>query len=115
MAGNLVFVSTADLSLLKGYAYKLLPKFVSPFKILNTQPSISTYRVELLAQLQARNLHNWFHQSKICPYYTNDDMLFPYWEVHMFYDYGTPDNQEWLVNKIVAHKWDMGHLSFQVH
>ena len=33
----------------------------------------------------------------------------------MFYNYGTPDNQEWLINKIVAHKWDTGYLSFQVH
>ena len=61
MAGNLVFVSTADLSLLKGRVHKLLLKFVSPFKILDTQLSTSTYRVELLAQLQAQNLHNQFH------------------------------------------------------
>jgi len=115
MAGDLVFVSTADLLLPKGCVHKLLPKFVGPFKILDAQPSTSTYRVELPAQLQAQNLHNWFHQSKIHPYHANDDALFPYREAHMFYDYGTPDDQEWLVNEIVAHKWDMGHLSFQVH
>jgi len=97
-------VSTTDLSLLKGCAHKLLPKFVSPFKILNAQLSISTYRVELPAQLQAQNLHDWFHRSKICPYHTNDDVLFPHWEAHMLYDYGTPDDQEWLVNEIIAHK-----------
>ena len=97
-------MSTADLSLPKGRAHKLLPKFVGPFKILDAQPSTLTYKVELLAQLQARNLHDWFHRSKICPYHANDDMLFPHWEVHMFYDYGTPDDQEWLVNEIVAHK-----------
>jgi len=45
----------------------------------------------------------------------NDDMLFLHQKVHMFYNYGTPDDQEWLVNKIIAHKWDTGHLSFQVH
>jgi len=114
-AGDLVFVSTADLSLPKGRAHKLLPKFVGPFKILDAQPSTSTYRVELPAQLRAQNLHNQFHQSKIHPYHANDDALFPHQEAHMFYDYGTPDDQEWLINEIVAHKWDTGCLSFQVH
>jgi len=114
-AGDLVFVSTADLSLPKGHTHKLLPKFVGPFKILDAQPSTSTYKVELPAQLQARNLHDRFHRSKIRPYHANDDALFPHWEAHMFYDYGTPDDQEWLVNEIVAHKWDTGRLSFQVH
>jgi len=51
VAGNLVFVSTVDLFLLKGCTHKLLPKFVGPFKILDAQPSTPTYRVELLAQL----------------------------------------------------------------
>lgn len=77
--------------------------------------STSNYKVELLAQLKARNLHDQSHQSKLCPYHTNDDTLFPHWEVHMFYDYGTPDNQEWLVNMIAAYKWDKGRLSLQVH
>jgi len=111
VASNLVFVSTADLSLPKGCVHKLLPKFVGPFKILDAQPSTSTYRVKLPAQLQARNLHDWFHRSKIRPYHTNDDTLFLYREAHMFYDYGTPDDQEWLVNEIVAHKWDTGHFN----
>ena len=114
-AGDLVFVSTTDLLLLKGRAHKLLPKFVGPFKILDAQPSTSTYRVELPAQLQAQNLHDQFHQSKIRPYHANDDALFLHREAHMFYNYGTPDDQEWLVNEIVAHKWDTGRLSFQIH
>jgi hypothetical protein len=33
----------------------------------------------------------------------------------MFYDFGTPDDQEWLVEEILAHKWDKKKLSFQVH
>ena len=112
---DLVYVSTMDLSLPKGCATKLLPKYVGPFKVLNAQTSTSNYKVELLAQLKAWNLHDWFHWSKLHPYHANDDVLFPHREVHMFYDYGTPDNQEWLVNMINAHKWNKGHLLFQVH
>ena len=49
--GDQVYLSTADLSLPKGQASKLLPKYVSPFKILDMQPSVSTYKVELPTQL----------------------------------------------------------------
>ena len=113
--GDLVYVSSADLSLPKGRAVKLLPKYVGPFKVLNAQTSTSTYEIELPAQLRARNLHNRFHQSKIRPYHANDDALFPHREAHRYYDFGTPDEQEWLVDEILAHKWDKNQLSFQVH
>jgi hypothetical protein len=44
----------------------------------------------------------------------NDDALFPHREVHVFYDFGTPDDQEWLVEELISHKWDRNTLSFQV-
>lgn len=112
--GDSIFVSTLDLSLPKGHAMKLLLKYVSPFKILEAHPNTSTYKVELPTQLKAQNLHDRFHQSKLCPYHANDDALFPHWEAHMFYDFGAPDDQEWLVDKILAHQWDRAQLSFQV-
>jgi hypothetical protein len=112
--GDLVYVSTADLSLPKGRATKLLLKYVSPFKVLDVQLSTSNYKIELLAQLRARHLHDCFHWSKLCPYHVNDDALFPYQEVHMLYDFGIPDDQEWLVDEIIAHKWDKNKLMFQV-
>jgi hypothetical protein len=113
--GDLVFMSTADLSLPKGCTAKLLPKYVSPFKVLNTNPSTSSYRIELPTQLRARHLHDWFYQCKLHPYHANDDMLFPHREAHMFYDFGTPDKQEWLVDEIIDHMWDTDHLLFQIH
>src|SRR4029077_9744359 len=99
--GDSVFVSTSYLSLPKGRATKLLLKYVSPFKILEAHLNTSTYKVELPAQLKARNLHDRFHRSKLHPYHTNDDMLFPHQEAHMFYNFGAPDDQEWLVDKII--------------
>jgi hypothetical protein len=112
--GDLVYVSTADLSLPKGRAGKLLPKYVGPFKVLEAHPSTSAYRVELPTQLRARNLHDRFHRSKLRPHHANDDALFPHREAHAFYDFGTPDDQEWLVEEILSHKWDKNDLSFQV-
>jgi hypothetical protein len=61
IVSDLVYVSTANLSLLKGQASKLLPKYVSPFKVLDMQPNTSNYKIELPTQLRAWNLHNQFH------------------------------------------------------
>jgi hypothetical protein len=112
--GDLVFVSTADLSLPKGRAIKLLPKYVGPFRVLDARPDTSNYKIELPARLRARNLHDRFHRSKLRPYHANDDALFPHREAHMYYDFGAPDDQEWLVEEIIAHKWDKNDLSFHV-
>jgi hypothetical protein len=65
--------------------------------------------------LRARNLHDRFHRSKLRPHFANDDALFPHREAHVFYDFGNPDDQEWLVEEILAHKWDRNTLVFQVH
>ena len=115
IAGDLVYVSTADLSLPKGRATKLLPKYIGPFKILKAHPCTSTYRVELPTLLRAHNLHDRLHRSKLRPYHANDDALFPHREAHAIYDFGTPDNQEQLVDEIITHKWDGDDLTFQLH
>jgi hypothetical protein len=83
---------------------KLLLKYVGPFKVLDMQPNMSNYKIELPTQLRAQNLHNQFHQSRLRPYHANDDTLFPHWEAYIFYDFRTPDDQEWLVEEILAHK-----------
>jgi len=114
-AGDQVYVSTSDLSLPKGRATKLLPKYVGPFRVLKAQPSTSSYKVELPNQLRARRLHDRFHRSKLRPYHANDDALFPHREAHMHYDFGSPDDQETLVEEILAHRWENDRLSFQVH
>jgi hypothetical protein len=47
-AGELVYLSTKNLSLPKGRASKLLPKFVGPYKITKAIPGSSNYELELL-------------------------------------------------------------------
>jgi hypothetical protein len=41
-------------------------------------------------------------------------VLFLHWKAHPYYDFGTSDDQEWLVDEIIAHKWDKNRLSFQI-
>jgi hypothetical protein len=112
--GELVYVSTSDLSLPKGRASKLIPKYIGPFKVLDAHPEVSTYVIALPKQLRVCRLHNCFHWSKLCTHFTNDDTLFPQWEHYPYYDFGTPDDQEWSVDEILAHKWDKNKLSFQI-
>ncbi len=114
MVGDLAYVSSSDLSLPKGRASKLLLKYIGPFKVLDANLSTSSYKIELPAQLRARHLHDRFHRSKLQPYHANDDSLFPHREGKVLYDFGTPDDQEWLVDKIQSHKWDGDVLMFQV-
>jgi hypothetical protein len=76
---------------------------------------VSAYLIELLAQLKVCRIHDQFHCSKLHAYSANDDTLFPHQEAHLYYDYGMPNDQEWLVDKILAHKWDKKKLSFQIH
>ena len=45
--GNLVYVSSLDLSLSKGQASKLLPKYIGPFRVLNANLSTSSYKIKL--------------------------------------------------------------------
>ena len=49
--GNMVCLSTVNLSLLKGRAGKLLPKFIGPYKILQALPETSNYVLELPKEL----------------------------------------------------------------
>lgn len=39
------------------------------------------------------------------PHVTNDDERFPQREALVAYDFGQPDDTEWLVSEIVAHRW----------
>ena len=82
--------------------------------MLEANPSTSSYKIKLPAQLWARHLHDRFHQSKLWPYHANDDSLFLHQEGKVLYDFGTPDDQEWLVDEIQSHKWDGDVLMFQV-
>jgi hypothetical protein len=51
--GDLMFLSTENLSLLKGRARKLTPKCIGPYKVLEAKPSSSTYKIELPPDLKA--------------------------------------------------------------
>ncbi|KAG8834108.1 hypothetical protein FRC17_009540 [Serendipita sp. 399] len=55
--GELAYLSTKDLNLPKGRARKLAPKFISPYKIVDANPALSTYTLELPPELANRRIH----------------------------------------------------------
>jgi hypothetical protein len=112
--GELVYLSTKNLSMPKGRASKLLPKFVGPYKVLRSIPEKSNYELELLYELARRRVHNVFHVSLLRPHYANDDVLFPNRRYPDPYDFGAPDGAEWYVEEITAHRWKGRALELQV-
>jgi len=52
--GDLVYLSTKNLSLPKGQANKLMPKYVGPYKVLQAYPETSNYMLELPSELVRR-------------------------------------------------------------
>ena len=112
--GSLVYLSTKNLKLPKGRARKLLPKFLGPYKIAKAHPEASAYQLELPDELKARGIFPKFHASLLRPYTPNDDSLFPHRDPKAFYDYGMPDETEWLVDDIISHQWDGPRIFFLV-
>lgn len=112
--GKLVYLSTKNLSLPKGRATKLLPRYVGPYKIVRAHPDTSNYTLDLPDVLRKRRIHPTFHASLLRPHQPNDDVLFPHWDVTRFYDFGLDGEQEYLVDEILAHKWVGCRIEFLV-
>jgi hypothetical protein len=112
--GDKVYLSTEKLSLPKGRAKKLLPKFIGPYPVIASKPEISRYTLELPPELKKRRIHPTFHESKLRPFYKNDATIFPGREAQVFYDFGQDDNQEWLVDEILTHQWKGNRLELLI-
>ena len=91
-----------------------MPKFIGPYKMTKSHPEISRYTLDLPPELKARRIIPSFHVSLLCQYHKSDDTVFPKHEVHTVYDFGDAEDNEWLVDNIIAHKWEGNNISFPV-
>ena len=98
----------------KGCTSKLLPKYVGPYKVLRAYPESSNYELELPTKLRCCRLHPRFHVSLLRPHQANDDALFPNRHYPDPYDFGAPDDAEWFVEEIMAHRWKGRNIEFKV-
>jgi hypothetical protein len=60
---ELVYLSTKNLQLPKGWACKLVPKYIGPFKIEWEVMKGVLYQLEPSKELKARGIHDVFHLS----------------------------------------------------
>lgn len=74
--GDLVYVSTRNLTFPKNLARKFIPKFVGPYKILEDFKN-NSYRLALPSRMKQRGIHDVFHSSLLRIHVPNDDRLFP--------------------------------------
>ena len=44
----------------------------------------------------------------------NDSEKFPHQDTTYLYDYGTPEDNEWWVNEILAHRWIRRRIEFNI-
>ena len=111
--GEYVYLSTKNLTMPKGRARKLAPKFLGPFRISKVIVEGATYKLDLPQEMVARGLVNAFHASLLRPHYPSDDRRFPGRQYHQIPGFG--DNpREWAVDRILSHVGRGSEAEFEV-
>ncbi len=110
-----MYLSMKNLNLPKGWAQKLCPKYIGPYKVDNAHLEMSTYTLQLPVAMQEWRIHPTFHISLLHPHHKNNDILFPNRIQLDLYDFRAADNTEWFMDEIVRHQWsDKQNLEYQV-
>ena len=100
--GDLVYLSTKNISLPKGRARKLAPKFLGPFEITKVLKEGATYQLKLSEELVKRGINPSFHASLLKPHIPNDDRRFPGRLPSQLPGFGGKSD-EWIVDSITSH------------
>lgn len=111
--GSKAYLLTENLSLPKGRAEKLAPKFIGPYTIIDRNMAKSMYTPDLPPEQCRRHIHNVFHGRLIRRHHLNDNRMFPNREAGHYYKFGADPKQEWTVDEIVNHEW--GKKGLQLH
>ena len=98
---DLVYVSTKNMSLPKGLARKLIPKFIGPYRILEGFGN-NSFRIELPSDLKQRGIHNVFHSSLLRVHVPNDDRLFPGRLASQVAELDV-QSDEWAIERFASH------------
>ena len=110
-SGDLVYVSTKNISLPRGLARKLSLKYIGPYKIVEDYGN-NSYRVELSRNLKRRGVHDVFHASLLRIHEPNDDRLFPGRLDSQIAELEDRDN-EWAIDRIVSHTGERDRALFE--
>ncbi len=110
--GDLVYLSTKNISFPKGLAQKLVPKYMGPYHILKDFVN-SSFLVDLPLSLKSRGIHNVFHSSLLQIHIPNDDRLFP-GRAENKVGMSEESSSEWAVKQIIRHSGSKTEALFQV-
>ena len=111
--GDLVYLSSKNISFPKGLARKLIPKFLGPYKILRNFEN-SSFQLDLPPNLKRRGVHDVFHSSLLRIHIPNDDRLFP-GRMDTQITGETATDNEWAVDCIKNHSGTKTDAIFEVH
>jgi hypothetical protein len=70
--GDLVYLSSKNITFEKGLARKLIPKFIGPYAIIQDFEN-GSFRLDLPANMKQRSVHDVFHSSLLRIHVPNDD------------------------------------------
>lgn len=101
-SGDLVYLSTRNLSLPKGLARKLVPKYPGLIETTEVLKEAATYRPDLSEELLKRGVNTSFHASLLRPHVPNDDRRFPSKPPSQIPGFGK-QLDEWTVESITDH------------
>ena len=110
---DLVYLSTKNISLPKGRARKLAPKYLGPFEITKVLKEGATYQLDLSDELIKRGVNRAFHASLLRPHVSNDDRRFPGRMPIQIPGFGESP-EEWIVDRIVTHHGKGMGSEFQI-
>ena len=111
--GDLVYLSTKNISLPKGCACKLALKYLGPFKITRVLKEGATYQLGLSDELLKRGINPLFHMSLLKPHVPSNNRRFPGRLPLQLPGFGEkPD--EWIIELIVSHHGKGIRSEFQI-
>ena len=111
--GDLVYLSTKNITMPKGRACKLSPKYLGLFPISKVIKEGATYQLELSDELTKHGINRSFHMSLLRPHVLNDDHCFPGRMPAQIPGFGEkPD--EWIVDQILTHHGKGTGSKFQI-
>jgi hypothetical protein len=110
--GDLVYISTRNMSIPKGFARKLSLKFIGPYPITGDFGN-SSYHLELSPNLRRKGVYDVFHASLLKIHVPNNDQLFLGWSDNQVFDSLRSVN-EWAVDKILDHSGQGASTQFKI-
>ncbi len=100
--GDLAYVATKNMSLPKGLARKLVPKYIGPYLIIKDFGN-NSYWLDLSLDLKRRGIHDVFHSSLLRVHEPNNDRLFPGRLASQVSAMEDQDNK-WVIDKFESHR-----------